>query len=261
MNRAGVFFIALGLLAGAARGDEWQKRYTVSGTPQLRMDTGDGNVDLRAGAAGVIEARVTSQGYRLAEDDVRIVESQTGNSVTIELKFPRWEGIHTGRRWVRVELSVPPDLRAEVHTGDGNITGAGVAGDLRLSTGDGSIELSDAAGRLDARTGDGRIRVAGRFERLALKTGDGSVDAAIASGSQMAEPWRIGTGDGSVTVRLPEGFAADLDVRTGDGGITVDLPLTTSGKVGGNRLRGRLNGGGQLLTIETGDGSIRVSRL
>jgi hypothetical protein len=77
----------------------------------------------------------------------------------------------------------------------------------------------------------------------------------------MAGPWHIHTGDGSVSLRLPENFAADLDAHTGDGKITVDFPVTASGSLGGSELRGKLNGGGQTLVVRTGDGPIRLHRL
>jgi hypothetical protein len=77
----------------------------------------------------------------------------------------------------------------------------------------------------------------------------------------MSRAWSVHTGDGHVTLRLPENFAADLDAHTGDGKVTVDFPVTISGSVGGSELRGKLNGGGETLTVRTGDGAIHLERL
>jgi hypothetical protein len=253
--------IACGLLAMAARADEWEKKYSVSGPAELRVETGDGNVELRPGQPGAIHARITTEGYRLADDDVRIIERQTGNVVEIQLKFPQWNsGFNVGRRLVRVELSVPPDLRAEVRTGDGSIRAQSVTGDLRCSTGDGNIEMSGVSGALKASTGDGRIQVDGRFERLDLGTGDGSIDATAAEGSRVAERWRLHTGDGSVILRIPEKLAFDFDLSSGDGSISVDPPEVTDGNRKEHRYRGRVGGGGMLVNVSTGDGSIRLVR-
>jgi hypothetical protein len=76
----------------------------------------------------------------------------------------------------------------------------------------------------------------------------------------MASAWDINTGDGHVTLRLPQSFAADLDAHTGDGQIEVNFPITTSGTVGGHDLRGKIGGGGPTLKIRTGDGGIKVQR-
>jgi hypothetical protein len=72
----------------------------------------------------------------------------------------------------------------------------------------------------------------------------------------------VRTGDGSVTLRLPDGFAADLDVHTGDGHITMDFPVTieSGASLKQNAIRGKINGGGQLLEIKTGDGNVTLRR-
>jgi len=77
----------------------------------------------------------------------------------------------------------------------------------------------------------------------------------------MTSDWSLRTGDGGMTVRLPDSFAADLDVQTNDGHINLAMPVTVSGRASEKRIRGKLNGGGQLLTLHTGDGSIRLDRL
>jgi DUF4097 and DUF4098 domain-containing protein YvlB len=191
---------------------------------------------------------------------VRIVERQTGNRVDIAVRIAE-RGWDAGKRSVRLELSVPAELKANVRTGDGRVSVEGLKGDLRIVTGDGPIDADALDGSLEARTGDGRLGVRGRFDALDLRTDDGSLTASVERGSKMAGPWRVKTGDGNVTLRLPDGFAADIDARTGDGTINVTLPVTTSGFQSSKGLRGKLNGGGFTLHIETGDGSIRVDRL
>ena len=100
-----------------------------------------------------------------------------------------------------------------------------------------------------------------RFDGLNLHSGDGNIDAEVQPRSRMGTGWTMHSGDGNVTLRLPDCFAADLDAHTGDGHITVDLPLTSTGTKQENALNGKLNGGGQTLTIHTGDGSIHLQRI
>jgi hypothetical protein len=38
------------------------------------------------------------------------------------------------------------------------------------------------------------------------------------------------------------------------------MPVSTSGHVRENEVRGKINGGGSLLTIHTGDGSIHLRK-
>ncbi len=253
--------LVLAAAGAAARADEWQKRFAVTGTPDVRVETGDGDVILRTGASDAVEARVTTVGWKIGPDEVQIVDHQTANHVDLEIRIPR-HNWNFGHRSIRVELTVPSQSNADVHTGDGSITCTGLKGDTRLGTGDGSINADSLEGTLNAHSGDGRIQVRGRFEAVELRTGDGSIDLSVSPGSKMAGLWRVHSGDGGVTVRLPEGFAADLDAHSGDGSIHVNLPASTAGfHSSENNFRGKLNGGGQTLRVETGDGSIRLERL
>lgn len=249
--------LAAASLAAAA---DWTKKFTVTGTPELRVDTNDASVEVRAGAAGVIDVRVIVEGWRIGPDEVRVTDRQSGNRVEIDVRTPssHW---NFGNHSARVEVLTPRETTAEVHTGDGRIVVDGLKGSVRLSTGDGSITAQGLDGSLDARTGDGRIDARGRFDLLNLRTSDGSIETEVRPGSKVTTAWRVQTGDGSVRLRLPPDLAADLDVHTGDGHISSDLPLTVSGLRSESSVRGKLNGGGLTLTVRTGDGSIRLDRL
>jgi DUF4097 and DUF4098 domain-containing protein YvlB len=254
--------LAAALVNTAALADEWSKRFSVSGKPTLRVDAGDGSVQIRTWDRKEIEARVTTVGWRISPQEVRIIDRQVGDRVELELRIPhRAFSVVFGHRNIRVEIEVPRELQSDIHTGDGAITVEGLHGETHLSTGDGHIEAESLDGTLEANTGDGKIRVRGRFDLLNLHTGDGSIEADVAGGSKMTSAWTVRTGDGHVTLRLPTNFSADLDVHTGDGHIQSDLPVTISGMHHDHELRGKLNAGGQLLTVRTNDGSIRLERL
>jgi len=169
--------------------------------------------------------------------------------------------VNFGSHSATVELQVPRELRAQIHSGDGHITAQDLRGEVHLSSGDGAIEADAVDGIFEAKTGDGHIRASGRWDRLDLETGDGGIDAEARAGSKMTGSWRVRSGDGHVSLRLPGDFAADLDAHTGDGKITVDLPVTMSGSFGSSDVRGKLNGGGEALVVRTGDGSIHLQRL
>jgi len=248
------------MAASATFADEWHKTFPVSGKPELRIEVSDGSVSIRSSERNEIAARVTTQGWKIGDSEVRITEHQNGNRVEIDVRTPRLN-VSFGRRSVELELVVPRELLAQIHSGDGKISAQDLKGEIHFSSGDGSIEADSIDGVFEAKTGDGHIRVSGRWDRLDLQIQDGSVEADARAGSKMSGSWRVNTGDGHVTLRLPENFAADLDAHTGDGKITVDFPVTMSGSFGGSDVRGKLNGGGQTLTVHTGDGPIRLQRL
>lgn len=267
------------LLALPAAADNWQRAYTVSARPDIRVDADDGHVTVSAGADNQVSARVETEGWRINDSQVRVTAQQTGNSISLGVRIPRMRWSFGEVRSIRIYLQVPRETdlrintgdghvdltsvsgRVEVRTGDGHMTLDRVHGDIRLSTGDGHITASSLDGHLDASTNDGHIDVDGRFDQLNLRTGDGRIAARVRPGSKNTSMWSVRTGDGSISIDLPSDFAANLDAFTNDGRITVDWPVTVSGSLSGKSVRGRLNGGGPSLTVRTGDGSIHVGRL
>jgi hypothetical protein len=246
--------------AGPAK--EWTRQWPVSASPELRVEADDARLIVTGADIRQVEARVTVTGWEIGPGGVQITERQTANRVELEVRIPRssrWMSI--GDRSIRVELRVPSQLTATLRTGDGSITLEGVRGAIRLNTGDGSIQASGIEGSLVASTGDGSIRARGRFEVLTLGTGDGSVEAEVLSGSRMTSAWDIHTGDGHVTLRLPSDFAAEIDAHSNDGRVDADFPVLIPGGNRSDGLRGKINGGGPLLKIRTGDGRIRLARL
>lgn len=248
-----------------ARADDWTKTYTLTGKPDLRVDTSDANIHVSTWNQSTIEAKVTTSRYKIGEGGIRIEEHQSGDAVEIDVRFPHQHGVFINlgdSRRVDIDIRMPREGKVDLHTGDGRIDLAQFKGEMQLRSGDGSQELSDVDGKLRATTGDGHIRANGRFDELDLHTGDGRVEARANSGSAVASSWRLETGDGSVTLELPETLAADVDLHTGDGHIDLDLPVVMSGgRIRPHDVHGKINGGGNLLAIHTGDGSIHLRKI
>ena len=285
------------LAAPRASAEEWTKSYSISGRAQVRVDTNDGAVRVSTGDSKQVEFRVEYQGYELNKN-LRVDSRQDGDSVQINARVTghwgfSWGGNH---RNLRIEVRMPKDAdlqidtgdgsvdtqavngRLKIHTGDGSVKAQAVNGDVDIDTGDGSITLEGAKGeirlhtgdghidarnldgRLDANSGDGHIKIDGRLDGLMVKTGDGSIDARIEPGSKLNGGWNIRTGDGSVDVVLPSDLQANIDASTNDGRISLGIPLTVEGNFSNSQIHGKMNGGGQSLTIHTGDGSIRLSK-
>jgi putative adhesin len=289
--------VLLAASAVAARAEEITKPFTVSGRANVRVETNDGSIRVSTGDSKQVEFRVEYQGYELGKnlhidahqngDKVELIARVTGHwgfswghnshGLHIEVRMPRDADldVHSGDGSVQAEAingtvkvytgdgSVKANSlngNIDLHTNDGSITVNALKGDIRLHTGDGSIEAHDLDGKVDADSGDGHIRIAGRFDALNVKTGDGSVDTRVQAGSKMASSWSIRTGDGSVDLVLPSDFQTNIDASTGDGHISLGIPVTVEGTFSNSQIHGKMNGGGQPLTIHTGDGSIRLSK-
>jgi DUF4097 and DUF4098 domain-containing protein YvlB len=263
--------------ATATPADEVTKTFPISGRARVHVETDDAAVRVSTGDIKQVEVRVEYSGYKL-DKDLRVNTSQNGDAVEVSVKTGSvwsWGMRHTS---VRVEIHMPKDAdltarsgdgsveadsingNVDITTGDGSITVQGAKGNIRFHTGDGHIEARGLDGRVDASSGDGHVSLEGRFDGLNIKTGDGSVTARAMAGSKMQSSWTIHTGDGSVDVEIPGDLQADIDASTHDGHISLGLPVTVQGNFSSSQIHGKMNGGGQLLTIRTGDGSIHLSK-
>ena len=262
MKRIALAILALGLAATLpAFAGDWSKTYNLSGKPDLRVETSDANIRVSTWDQNTIEAKVTATRYKIGEGGIRIEEHQNGDSVEIELRYPHHNfSVEWGQHRVDIDIHMPREGKVNLRTGDGKIDIGNFKGEMDLHTGDGSETLDGVDGRLRASTGDGNIRANGRFDELELKTGDGHVEVSAGAGSSLAAGWRLETSDGNVTLEVPAELAADVDLHTSDGHIDLDMPVMTEGKIRENEVHGKLNGGGSLLTIRTGDGSIHLRK-
>lgn len=264
-----------------------EKRFDVSGTPELTLTTFDGAIELRAGDARTVVVEIEKRGpTKEGLDGLRVETSQDGNHITVEVKRPAHEVVFFGigaTPTAKLIVTMPREGnifaksgdgsiridrvrgRLELRTGDGSIRGNEIAGQIAASTGDGSVTIDSAEGDLDVDTGDGSVRVEGKLSGVRLHTGDGSVTLRAESGSAMKNEWSITTGDGGVNVSLPSDFGADLDAHSSGGTIRSEFRTDTDSddrdrdrESRRHTLRGKIGSGGKALTIRTGDGSIRI---
>jgi hypothetical protein len=291
----GISALSLGLAAcsidvsgqGIVKREE--KRFVVTGPADLNLRTFDGSIQLKSWDKNEVLVEIERRGPDEESTEALVVSAtQDGTRIVVEAPEPRdrREVIHLGS-WqspsVSLIVTTPRQVNVEartgdgsisaddlvgtvgLHSGDGSIQARRVDGHLRIRTGDGSIDITDAAGRVEANSGDGSIELSGRFEALEVTTGDGAVRLDIADGSTLKTDWRVNTGDGSITVRLPRELDAELDAHTGDGGVHASgLPVAAerSGNEERNRdsLRAQIGKGGRTLRLNSGDGSIDISR-
>ena len=256
----GLFVLLLAVLVPlAANADEWNKHWAVGAKPEVRVHAGDAAVSIIGVEGSAIDATLTTRGWRIRSGEVEVTSHQMANFVEINVKVPATY-FNIGLREIRLEVRVPREMTGDIHTGDGSIQMKGLRGSVRAETGDGSIHGDNLDGSLDAHSGDGSVHIQGRFDDLRLLTQDGSVELEAEEGSRMRSEWRVQTGDGSVRVKNPRNLAADVDLRTGDGSIHLDGPsLAVSEMKSGHEVHGKMNGGGPMLSVHTGDGSISFS--
>lgn len=260
------------------------RRFTVTGTPELVLTTFDGSIEIRSGDTKSVLVEIEKRGPTKEEIEKLIVESkQEGNRIEVSVKRPSGEivvlGIGRMSSTAKLIVTMPREGqvfaksgdgsirvehvhgRLELRTGDGSIRAMDVGGRMQLVTGDGSVTVDNAEGELDVDTGDGSVSLSGKLDLVKVHTGDGSITFRVEPGTSMKGDWSMTTGDGGVSLFLPSDFAAELDAHTGDGAIRNELEVT-GGRGDGERrsrtLKGRLGAGGRTLRIRTGDGTVRL---
>jgi DUF4097 and DUF4098 domain-containing protein YvlB len=266
------------------------KTFTVSGQPEVQVETFNGSIEIHSWDRNEVEIEVERRAMEQSlVDEMKVVAEQQGNKIVLKVTSPsRYEsrGIQIGVSFspsARLRIAVPRASQIDAKSNDGSITIEEVAGKVTLNTGDGSVRATRVSGEIFVRTGDGAIRmdtvegkldletddgsIAGEVRPTALRahTGDGSIRLELLGDSKMDADWDVQTSDGSVVLTLPSDFAAQLDAESRDGVVRSSHPAiqveTREGETSEERrraLRATLGSGGKILRVRTGDGSIRI---
>jgi DUF4097 and DUF4098 domain-containing protein YvlB len=262
-----------------------EKRFKVSGPPDVRVATFDGSIELRSWDRDEILVEIEKRGMdEQALQSIEVRAEQQGDRIEVDVRRPsRGDrfvgiGIHMSPR-ARLLVTVPRRVtllharsgdgsiradriegRVELRTRDGRVRAEEIKGQLDVDTADGSIAINDVDGDLVLVTRDGGISVSGRLAALRAKTGDGSITVRADPDSPAGSDWSISTGDGGVVLYLPRSFNAELDAETRDGRIRSDFEVGDAREDGRRRrsVRGRIGDGGSVVRIRTGDGSIHL---
>jgi DUF4097 and DUF4098 domain-containing protein YvlB len=199
---------------------------------QLRCETGSGGISVD-GIHGPLRGSTGSGQLRLSD----IGDGVNVNSGSGDIHLKAIEGT------------------VSAQTGSGQIRATAIHGGFVGRTGSGDVDLEQAApGHVEVETGSGNVDLKGVHGPLRAHAGSGRIYADGEPGGD----WDLQTGSGTVDVRLPSEAAFDLRAHSSSGHITVDHPMTVQGTIGRNEVQGKIRGGGFLLQLRTGSGSIRV---
>ncbi|HEX9936197.1 MAG TPA: DUF4097 family beta strand repeat-containing protein [Longimicrobium sp.] len=275
--------------AAAQRDFNWAGQVPAGST--LRVYTQNGTVTVRQSGDG--RARVHGETVNAESGEIRYLTGG-GSGGDFRVCAVRGEDATCGengirnnndRGWGRRErrgranftVEVPRGVLVRVSSGNGDVAVDGATADVHASSGNGQVRVGNGAARVAASSGNGAVMVEGARGPVTASSGNGRVVVNAASGPVNASTGNgrievamaslrgagdmaFSSGNGSVTLRLPADFGADLEATTGHGGIETDFPLQVRGRVSAHRMAGRIGGGGRRLTISTGNGSIYLRR-
>jgi hypothetical protein len=261
-----------------------EKHFKVGPGADVTLGTFDGSIKVMSWNQPEVRVEIEKRGPdNETAAGLEVRSSQQGDVVRVEAPAPKvrreFVGINVSSPSVSFIVHLPQKAKltattsdgaidienvagvVNLRSGDGSIKAEHLAGDLTARTDDGAVTVSDVKGRVSLESGDGSIRVEGRVEDLHVKTGDGAIDIKADEGSAMQRDWDISTGDGSITLHVPQTFNAEVDAESRDGSVRSEfdtLQRTNHEDEDRGTLRCRIGSGGHKVTIRSGDGSIAV---
>ena len=143
----------------------------------------------------------------------------------------------------------------KIETSGGDITVAEGTGTLDARTSGGRIEVRNFSGDTEVKTSGGNLSLQRITGKVIGKTSGGSINASIPA--DVVGDVKLQTSAGNIDVSLSVTATVDIDASASVGEIFSRLPLETS-DVDSEHLRGKLNGGGKSVKLETSAGNITI---
>ena len=214
-----------------------QCRVTVPRKFNLDLNTAGGSIKVSE-LTGTVQAHTSGGSMRFEKIEGPVSARTSGGSITVEA--------------AKGEV--------DVKTSGGGLTLNNIEGDVDAQTSGGSIRAEKLTGKSVVRTSGGSIQVADVQGPIEARTSGGSIVANLRG--QPAGDCTFKTSGGSVTVNLAENVAVNVDAHTSAGRVTTDFPVAAviQGEQKKNEVRGKINGGGPLLTAHTSGGSVRLQK-
>jgi Putative adhesin len=143
----------------------------------------------------------------------------------------------------------------KIETSGGDITVAEGTGTLDARTSGGRIEVRNFSGDTEVKTSGGNLSLQRITGKVIGKTSGGSINASIPA--DVVGDVKLQTSAGNIDVSLSATATVDIDATTSVGEIFSRLPFETS-DIDSEHLRGKLNGGGKSVKLETSAGNITI---
>ena len=290
--------IMLALATGFATAEEkkFEKKFQVSAGGTLALSTDVGSVTVTGGSGTEVIVSALVEG-RSGDIEKFVIEAQqVGTGVEVTGKMPKsfWRLLQGSNFDATFTITVPRNYNVRLQTAGGNVSVAHVNGTIEgetsggdvalkqsegtahLGTSGGDIHVESVKGDLVGETSGGNIRVKTVTGSVKVETSGGNISVEDVDGKVFAETSggnvvlkvrgankgiHAETSGGNVTVAIGKSVGATIDAATSGGEVECDLPVTVSGKISESRIKGTLNGGGELIYAHTSGGDVHIKAL
>jgi len=248
-----------GFLA-AQQQEEFQKSLPLSAGGSFRLSNVNGDVKVSTWKEAKVEIKALKRTKKSADnlEKVKIEVSESAGAVSVETVYPKHDNTGVSVDYI---VQVPEGVRLEdVSTVNGGVNLTGPFSTAAASTTNGNVHIENASGDLKFGTTNGNVEAVNVVGQVDAETTNGSItlDLSALKGDVRAE-----TTNGGITLRLGDGAEVNgyLEAETTNGSISVDFPVTLQGlEKSKHHLRGQIGTGGPRLSLETVNGSIRLTK-
>lgn len=287
-----VFFITLaGIINAQSLKLLESESFTVSENQTLKVDAVVADVVIETWDKNEVEIKVFGNKKAKKELDIMISEFSRGVKVKIDKDgfnlFNFFNNINA-----KIEAKIPHNFILDIETSGGDILAYEVNGEINLETSGGDIILEQNTGELNVNTSGGDIKlrdhkgesylstsggdieVRGLVGDLDAETSGGDIDLEVTEGeingstsggditcyySGKNKGIRLSTSGGSIKVKVPSEIKAKVHLYTSGGDCSLYFDNADLSKDKDHEIRGRLNGGGELISCSTSGGDVRLS--
>jgi DUF4097 and DUF4098 domain-containing protein YvlB len=248
-----IFALAV-LPLNAATTGHFERTLQVTGTVELEVSSGSGNINVHQGGAGTVSVTAKIHGnngtswlFGSGNIDERIHKIEQNPPVVQQgntIRIGRIEDRDLTRNIsIDYDVTVPPQTRLNSHTGSGdqtisglqlpmtaktgsgNVTVDRIAAETRVSSGSGDLKINSVKGILYAETGSGNIHAYDIAGDVFVNTGSGDVEVGQSAGGSV----KAQTGSGNIKLR---GVKGGLRADAGSGNIEAEGEPTSDWRLG-----------------------------
>lgn len=229
---------------------------------EVRSDRDGSGLVVRRSGSTVRVSRDDRKGRRRSvEASIRLpahVDLQVGGQ-SLELVVQGVEGridVDNVRGSIWIEGAGGP---VSARTIEGEIHVSGAREGVTASSQSDDVTLRDVRGPIDVHSGDGDVELMDVFSRtVRAETQDGDID--FSGGIEDGGDYGFFVHDGDVTIAIPEGSNARVDVSTFDGEFESDFPVVLERFTGGREFDFSIGDPRARIEIQVFDGEIRLVR-
>jgi DUF4097 and DUF4098 domain-containing protein YvlB len=208
---------------------------------QIALKTGSGSVRLERVRAERVSAR---SGY--------------GNVTLVDVKSET--DVDASSKSGDVRLSSVSAATVQLKSGYGKVQAKNVKGEISAESSSGDVVVSNVEPSVAAKTGYGDVEVDGVLTALNASSSSGNVTVKARAGSKVDSEWKVQSKYGRVELGAPVDASFDLVAKTGYGEIELGYSVQLDPGVvhRGKEIKGKVNGGGRSVRLESSSGNVRV---